>query len=88
MLVSAKYQHESAIGLHTSGASRVAQLVKSLPAMWVGKIPGLGRSPGGGYGNPFHTWIGIPYMDSPCLENPMDRGAWEAMDHGDAKSQT
>ena len=39
MLVSAKYQHESAIGLHTSGASRVAQLVKNLPAMWIGKIP-------------------------------------------------
>ena len=30
-------------------------------------IPGLGRSPGGGNGNPLHY---------SCLENPMDRGAW------------
>ena len=33
----------------------------------LGSIPGLGRSPGEGNGNPF--------QDS-CLENPMDRGAW------------
>ena len=33
----------------------------------VGLIPGSGRSPGGGHGNPF--------LDS-CLENPLDRGAW------------
>ena len=32
-------------------------------------IPGLGRSPGGGHGNPFQC---------SCLENPMDRGAWQA----------
>jgi len=32
-------------------------------------IPGFGRSPGGGNGNP------LPYS---CLENPMDRGAWRA----------
>ena len=33
----------------------------------VGSIPGLGRSPGGGHGNP---------QQYSCLENPMDRGAW------------
>ena len=33
-------------------------------------IPGLGRSPGGEHGNPLHY---------SCLENPMDRGAWQAM---------
>ena len=33
----------------------------------LGCIPGLGRSPGGGHGNPLHY---------SCLENPMDRGAW------------
>ena len=33
----------------------------------LGLIPGLGRSPGGGHGNP------VQYS---CLENPMDRGAW------------
>ena len=35
-----------------------------------GLIPGLGRSPGGGYGDP------VRYS---CLENPMDRGAWRAI---------
>ena len=42
-------------------------------------IPGLGRSPGGGNGNPF--------QDS-CLGKPMDRGAWWAIVHRVAKSQT
>ena len=41
--------------------------------------PGSGRSPGGGYD--------IPLQYS-CLENPMDRGAWWATVHRDAKSQT
>ena len=45
----------------------------------LGSIPGLGRSPGGGYGN------ALQYS---CLENPMDRGAWQATIHGVAKSQT
>ena len=35
-------------------------------------ISGLGRSPGGGYGNPLQYF---------CLENPMDRGAWWATVH-------
>ena len=42
-------------------------------------IPGLGRSPGEGNGNP---------LQYSCLENPMDRGAWRATVHGIAKSQT
>ena len=47
-------------------------MVKNPPAdegdiRGVGSIPGLGRSPGGGHGNPLHF---------SCLENPMDRGAW------------
>ena len=42
-------------------------------------IPGLGRSPGEGDGNP------LPYS---CLENPMDRGAWRATAHRVPKSQT
>ena len=41
-----------------------------------GSIPGLGRSPDGGNGNPF------PYSN---LENPMDRGAWQATVHGVSK---
>ena len=43
------------------------------------KRPGLGRSPGGGNGNP---------LQYSCLENPMDRGAWWATVHRVAKSQT
>ena len=45
----------------------------------IGSIPGLGRSPGGGQGNP---------LQYSCLENPMDRGAQRATVHGVAKSQT
>ena len=39
----------------------------------LGSIPGLGRSPGEGNGNP---------LQYSCLENPMDRGAWQATVHG------
>ena len=42
-------------------------------------IPGSGRSPGEGNGNP---------LQYSCLENPMDRGAWRAMSMGVPKSQT
>ena len=59
-------------------------MVKNLPASAgdirdAGSIPGLGRSPGGGHGNP-------PQYS--CLENPMDRGAWRATVHRVAKSWT
>ena len=42
-------------------------------------IPGWGRSPGKGNGNP---------LQYSCLENPMDGGAWWATVHGVVKSQT
>ena len=42
-------------------------------------IPGLGRSPGGGHSNP---------LQSSCLENHMDRGAWWATVHRVAQSRT
>ena len=45
----------------------------------LGSIPGLGRSPGEGNGNP---------LQYSCLENPMDGGAWRAAVHGISKSQT
>ena len=45
----------------------------------VGSIPGLGRSLGGGNGNPFQY---------SCLESPMDRGAWRAIVHRVAESDT
>ena len=44
-----------------------------------GLIPGLGRSPGEGNGNP---------LQYSCPENPMDGGAWQATVHGVTKSQT
>ena len=44
-----------------------------------GSIPGLGRSPGGGNGNP---------LQYSCLENPMDSGAWHATVQGVTKSWT
>ena len=45
----------------------------------VGSIPGSGRSPGGGHGN---------LLQYSCLENPMDRGAWQATVHGASESDT
>ena len=45
----------------------------------VGSVPGLGRSPGEGYGDP---------LQYSCLENLMDRGAWQALVHRVAKSWT
>ena len=45
----------------------------------LGSIPGLGRSPGEGNGNP---------LQYSCLENPMDGGSWWATVHGVAKSRT
>ena len=42
----------------------------------LGSIPGLGRYPGEGNGNP---------LQYSCLENPMDREAWEATVHGVAR---
>ena len=45
----------------------------------LGSIPGSGRSPGGGHGNPFQYSY---------LENLMDRGAWWAVVHGVTKNQT
>ena len=56
-------------------------VVKNLPASAgdTGPIPGSGRSPGGGRGNP---------LQCSCLENPMDRGARRATVHGVAESDT
>ena len=45
----------------------------------MGSVTGSGRSPGGGHGSP---------LQCPCLENPMDRGAWWATVHGVTKSWT
>ena len=65
-------------------ASQVVLVIKSLLAdagdvRNMDSIPGSGRSPGGEHGS--------PHQDS-CLENPMDRGAWQAAVHRIAKSWT
>ena len=59
----------------------VAQMIKNLPAMQVdpSSILGWGRTPGEGNGSP---------LQYSCLENPMDRGAWQAAVHRVTKSQT
>ena len=61
---------------------KVALVVKNLPANAGdrrGSIPGSGRFPGGGHGNP---------LQYSCLENPMDTGAWWAIVHRVTKTQT
>ena len=68
----------------TGWASQVVLVVKNLPASAgdireAGSIPGLRRSLGGGHGNP---------LQYSCLENPMDRGAWQAMVPSVTKSWT
>ena len=65
-------------------ASQVALVVKNLPTSAgdirdMGLIPGLGRSPGGGHGNP---------LQYSCLENPMNRGVWGATVHRATQSDT
>ena len=62
-------------------ASQVSLVVKNLPANAgnprdMGLIPGLGRSPGGGHGNPLQYF---------CLEKSMDRDTWWATVHGVTK---
>ena len=65
-------------------ASLEVLVVKNLPASAgdirdAGSIPGSGRSPRGGHGNP---------LQYSCLQNPMDRGAWWDAVQGVAKSWT
>ena len=72
------------ISIMISGASQAVLVVKNLPANVgdvrdAGLIPGLGRSAGGGHGNP---------LQYSCLENSMDGGVWQATVHGVTKSQT
>ena len=54
-------------------------LVVKNPLAHAGWIPGLGRSPGEGHGNPLQYF---------CLEIPHEQGCWQATVHGVSKSQT
>ena len=67
-----------AANLFIRSKALVAQSVNNLPAMQVdpGLIPGLGRSPREGNRN---------LLQYSCLENPMDRGAWQVTVHGVAR---
>ena len=62
------------------GQPNTGAVVKNPPANEgdLGLIPGSGRSPGVGNGNP---------LQNSCLENSMNRGAWQTIIHGAAKSQ-
>ena len=65
-------------------AFQVVLVVKNLPANAgdirdACSIPGWGRPPGGGHGSP---------PQYPCLEDPMDRGAWRVSVHGVARRRT
>ena len=70
--------------LRETRASQLVLVIKNPPAnagdiIDAGLIPGSGRSSGGGHGNP---------LQYSYLENPMDRGAWQAIVHRVANSRT
>ena len=72
------------MNLYTQRTSQVVLVVKNLSVNAgdvtdAGSIPGSGRSPRGGNGNPFQY---------SCLENPMDIGAWQAILLRVTQSQT
>ena len=80
ILPGKSYGQRSLVGI----ASQLALVVKNLPASAgdtrdMGSIPELGRSPGGGHGNS---------PQYPCLEIPMDRGAWQTTVHWVTQSHT
>ena len=78
MLESANFLFVSLVGsLGFPGGSDGKQSANNEGVL--GSIPGLGRSLGEGNGNPLQYF---------CLENPMDRGAWQATIHGVTKSGT
>ena len=76
-----QYKQDVAIGsMDFPGGS----VIKNLPAMQgmqetMSSVPGLGRSLGGGHVNP---------LQYSCLENPMDRGAWQATVYRVTQSKT
>ena len=81
---NSRYFHQILGGSASPWASQGALVVKNPPANAgdvrdMGSVPGVGRSPGGGHGNP---------LQYSSLENRMDRAAWWAAVHGVTKSQT
>ena len=83
MIIQSKFPVNIKV-LKARWASQVALVVKNQPANAgdirdASLIPGSGRSPGGGHDNPLQYF---------CLQNPLDRGAWQAMVHNITKNQT
>ena len=70
--------HQQIIGLKLDLPGSSVSKESACSAGDPGLIPGWGRSPGEGNGKP---------LQNPCLENPIDKGAWWAAVHGVAKSQ-
>ena len=72
-LMTKKYVESHSFNSLQLWPSQVVLVVKKLPTntgnlRYAASIPGLGRSPGEGHGNP---------LQYSCLENPMDTGAWQ-----------
>ena len=67
------------------GASQVVLVLKNLPAN-ARDVRDSGSSPG--WENPLEKEMATHPLQYSCLENPMDRGAWQATVHRVAKSQT
>ena len=75
-----KEKHQYSILTHIDGFPGGSEVKSSVcNAGDLGSIPGSGRSPGEGNGNP---------LQYSCLENSMDRGAWLAIVHGIVEGQT
>ena len=77
------YSHHLKYQASVFRASHVALVVKNVPSNErdirdLDSVPGLGKSPAGGHGNP---------LQYSCLENPTDRGTWQAIVYGVIKSQ-
>ena len=72
MLLSKKQMYVKIWGFPRSSVGKESACNAGDP----GSIPGLGRSPGEGNNNPLHY---------SCLENPLDRGAWQATVYGVAR---
>ena len=74
IIIISSHVSENFTGLTERGTSKEAPVVNYPPAntgdiRGTGSIPGLGKSPEGGHGNP---------LEYSCLENPMDRETWQA----------
>ena len=65
--------------MDTEGLAQVELVIKAGDIRDAGLMPGSGRFPGGGHGNPLRYFY---------WENPMDKGVWWAVVHGVTKSQT